>query len=171
MLSDCVAACGVQYNPHCCLICLLLPASAPLSLSAALPATCCVVQSELSSAAAKARHCYHALATACNSRILSAVLCATNLLLRPQSELSSAAAKAAEEREFLRSLNETLLANQKEFGAKLTAAQAAAADKDAQLQDLQEQVRQRWRGQAVLSFWCSVGEAHGIVAAATGIMV
>uniref|UniRef100_A0A383VK63 BRCA1-associated protein n=1 Tax=Tetradesmus obliquus TaxID=3088 RepID=A0A383VK63_TETOB len=60
---------------------------------------------------------------------------------RKLSELSSAAAKAAEEREFLRSLNETLLANQKEFGAKLTAAQAAAADKDAQLQDLQEQVR------------------------------
>jgi hypothetical protein len=58
-----------------------------------------------------------------------------------QSELSSAAAKASEEREFLRSLNETLLANQKDFGAKLQQAQAAMADKDAQLQDLQEQVR------------------------------
>jgi hypothetical protein len=58
-----------------------------------------------------------------------------------QSELSSAAAKASEEREFLRSLNETLLANQKDFGTKLQQAQAAMADKDAQLQDLQEQVR------------------------------
>jgi hypothetical protein len=60
-----------------------------------------------------------------------------------QSELSAAASKATEEREFLRSLNETLLANQKDFGCKLKAAQAALADKDAQLQDLQEQVGQR----------------------------
>jgi hypothetical protein len=57
-----------------------------------------------------------------------------------QSELSSAAAKAGEEREFLRSLNEALLANQKDFGCKLKQAQAALADTDAQLQDLQEQV-------------------------------
>jgi BRCA1-associated protein len=63
------------------------------------------------------------------------------LKIWPQSELSSAAAKAGEEREFLRSLNETLLANQQDFGAKLRQAQAAMADKDAQLQDLQEQVR------------------------------
>jgi len=46
----------------------------------------------------------------------------------------------SEERDFLRSLNETLLANQKEFGAKLAAAQAALGDKDKQLADLQEQV-------------------------------
>lgn len=57
-----------------------------------------------------------------------------------QAELGSAVQKASDEREFLRSLNETLLANQKEFGVKLKAAQVALADKDAQLQDLQEQV-------------------------------
>jgi BRCA1-associated protein len=72
--------------------------------------------------------------------------CRAAAFLKPvavQSELSSAASKASEEREFLRSLNETLLANQKDFGCKLQAAQAALADKDAQLQDLQEQVGHR----------------------------
>jgi hypothetical protein len=48
--------------------------------------------------------------------------------------------KVTEEREFLRSLNETLLSNQKEFNTQLAAAQAELKDKDAQLQDLQEQV-------------------------------
>lgn len=45
-----------------------------------------------------------------------------------------------EEREFLRSLNETLLSNQKDFNSKLATAQADLAAKDAQMQDLQEQV-------------------------------
>lgn len=57
-----------------------------------------------------------------------------------QSELNSSLSKVTEEREFLRSLNETLLSNQKEFNSKLTAAQAELTAKDAQLQDLQEQV-------------------------------
>lgn len=48
--------------------------------------------------------------------------------------------KVTEEREFLRSLNETLLSNQKEFNTQLAAAQVELKDKDAQLQDLQEQV-------------------------------
>lgn len=58
-----------------------------------------------------------------------------------QSELTASLSKVTEEREFLRSLNETLLSNQKEFNTKLAAAQAELKDKDAQLQDLQEQVR------------------------------
>eukprot|EP00878_Enallax_costatus_P011007 GHUV01011496.1.p1 GENE.GHUV01011496.1~~GHUV01011496.1.p1 ORF type:complete len:327 (+),score=137.85 GHUV01011496.1:94-1074(+) len=62
-------------------------------------------------------------------------------LERKLTELSSSVAKVGEEREFLRSLNETLLANQKEYSNKLKAAQAALAEKDALLQDLQEQVR------------------------------
>ncbi|KAF8069519.1 BRIZ2 [Scenedesmus sp. PABB004] len=58
-----------------------------------------------------------------------------------QSDVSASVAKVGEEREFLRSLNETLLANQKEFGVQLKAAQAAIAEKDAAVADLQEQVR------------------------------
>lgn len=54
--------------------------------------------------------------------------------------MSTSVAKVGEEREFLRSLNETLLANQKDYSTKLKAAQASLAEKDAQLQDLQEQV-------------------------------
>lgn len=57
-----------------------------------------------------------------------------------QSDLTANLSKVTEEREFLRSLNETLLSNQKEFSSKLAAAQADLKDKDAQLQDLQEQV-------------------------------
>lgn len=57
-----------------------------------------------------------------------------------QSELTGSLSKVTEEREFLRSLNETLLSNQKEFSSKLAAAQAELKEKDAQLQDLQEQV-------------------------------
>lgn len=112
---------------------------------------------------------------------------------QPKSEAQAAAAKLGEEREFLRSLNETLLANQKvgqraagrgackqralpaaatarvrrvlaaaprprsrraltstppspgrqAFSEKLKAAEAAAAAKDAQIADLQEQVGAR----------------------------
>jgi uncharacterized protein involved in exopolysaccharide biosynthesis len=54
--------------------------------------------------------------------------------------LTASLSKVTEEREFLRSLNETLLSNQKEFSSKLAAAHAELKDKDAQLQDLQEQV-------------------------------
>lgn len=57
-----------------------------------------------------------------------------------QSGLTGSLSKVTEEREFLRSLNETLLSNQKEFSSKLAAAQAELKEKDAQLQDLQEQV-------------------------------
>jgi hypothetical protein len=57
-----------------------------------------------------------------------------------QAELTGNLSKMTEEREFLRSLNETLLSNQKEFNTQLAAAQAELKDKDAQLQDLQEQV-------------------------------
>ena len=53
----------------------------------------------------------------------------------------SSLGKVTEEREFLRSLNETLLSNQKEFNSQLAAAQADLKEKEAQLVDLQEQVR------------------------------
>lgn len=55
-------------------------------------------------------------------------------------ELSASVNKVREERDFLRSLNETLLANQKDFGVKLKDAQQALAASEAQVQDLQEQV-------------------------------
>lgn len=58
-----------------------------------------------------------------------------------QADLTSSLGKVTEEREFLRSLNETLLSNQKDFNSKLAAAENALKEKDAQLQDLQEQVR------------------------------
>lgn len=57
-----------------------------------------------------------------------------------QSDAQSSAAKLQEEREFLRSLNETLLANQKAYADKLRAAEGAAAARDAEVVDLQEQV-------------------------------
>ncbi|GBF98211.1 hypothetical protein Rsub_10711 [Raphidocelis subcapitata] len=62
-------------------------------------------------------------------------------LERKLAESQAAAAKLSEEREFLRSLNETLLANQKAYAEKLKAVEAAAAEKDAAVKDLQEQVR------------------------------
>eukprot|EP00775_Hariotina_reticulata_P010878 gene10878-11032_t len=58
-----------------------------------------------------------------------------------EAELSASVNKVREERDFLRSLNETLLANQKDFGVKLKDAQQALAASEAQVQDLQEQVR------------------------------
>jgi hypothetical protein len=58
-----------------------------------------------------------------------------------QADLMSSLGKVTEEREFLRSLNETLLSNQKEFNSQLAAAQADLKEKEAQLVDLQEQVR------------------------------
>lgn len=63
-----------------------------------------------------------------------------SLTLCLQSDLNSSLSKVTEEREFLRSLNETLLSNQKDFNSKLATAQADLAAKDAQMQDLQEQV-------------------------------
>ncbi|KAI8465209.1 MAG: brca1-associated protein [Monoraphidium minutum] len=62
-------------------------------------------------------------------------------LERKLAETQAAAAKLSEEREFLRSLNDTLLSNQKAYAAKLKAAEEAAAAKDAAIKDLQEQVR------------------------------
>jgi BRCA1-associated protein len=56
-------------------------------------------------------------------------------------EAQKRAAKAQEERQFLKQLNDTLLANQKEFAAKLKAAEAAAAAREAAAAELQEQVR------------------------------
>ncbi|KAL4444019.1 hypothetical protein ABPG75_011756 [Micractinium tetrahymenae] len=54
-------------------------------------------------------------------------------------------AKAEEERQFLEQLNDTLLANQKDFQVRLKAAEEAlqrtTAEKDAAIQDMQEQVR------------------------------
>jgi BRCA1-associated protein len=58
-----------------------------------------------------------------------------------QAELSASVNKVSEERDFLHSLNETLLANQKDFGLQLKGAQQALADSEARVQDLQEQVR------------------------------
>jgi hypothetical protein len=70
-----------------------------------------------------------------------------------QSELTGSLSKVTEEREFLRSLNETLLSNQKEFSSKLAAAQAELKEKDAQLQDLQEQVG-GWSGASAFLVLC-----------------
>ena len=64
-----------------------------------------------------------------------------NKTKQKQTDAQAALAKAAEERDFLRSLNETLLANQKAFSDRLKAAEAAAAEKDAAVADLKEQVR------------------------------
>eukprot|EP00887_Chlorella_sp_A99_P007070 scaffold2.g7070.t1 len=61
------------------------------------------------------------------------------------AELSAAAARAAEERDFLKQLNDQLLANAKDYRARLAAAEeaatTAAAQRDASVAELQEQVR------------------------------
>lgn len=99
------------------------------------PALDCLVlgQQQLLTEVARAFNCHPVLEAAQRLNLLQSVTM--------QSDLSSSVAKVGEEREFLRSLNETLLANQKDFSTKLKAAQSALAGKDAQLQDLQEQVR------------------------------
>lgn len=81
-----------------------------------------------------------------------------------QSELTSAADKVREEREFLRSLNETLLSNQKDFAVKLKASQAALADKDAALADLQEQVGAHARAR-LIACHAACSHVHGCVRA------
>lgn len=48
--------------------------------------------------------------------------------------------RVTEEKDFLRSLNETLLSNQKEFKDLLNAAKDDVAVKEATIKDLQEQV-------------------------------
>jgi hypothetical protein len=69
-----------------------------------------------------------------------------------QADLQASLAKACEERDFLRSLNDTLLANQRDYKAQVQAGQQALAARDAQVVDLQEQVS----GQAVTS-QCAAG--------------
>jgi hypothetical protein len=56
----------------------------------------------------------------------------------------------------LKSLNDTLLANQKQFQQQLTAAQQQLQEKEAELKDMQEQVCGLW----VLSTICKVGGAR-----------
>ena len=50
--------------------------------------------------------------------------------------------KAREERDFLRSLNEQLLSNQKALRTSAEEAKGKLDDRDATIKDLQEQVRQ-----------------------------
>lgn len=61
------------------------------------------------------------------------------------ADTSGRLVKAEEERQFLRQLNDTLLANQRDFQTRLKAAEEAlqrtVAEKDAAIRDLQEQVR------------------------------
>jgi BRCA1-associated protein len=57
------------------------------------------------------------------------------------AELSSQLATSKKETSFLKELNDTLLANQKDFAVKLKAAEANAAEQNAMIIDLQEQVR------------------------------
>ncbi len=62
-----------------------------------------------------------------------------------QAEIQAEAQKASEDRTFLRSLNEQLLANQKELKASTDGAKAELAQRDAAIADLREQVRQARR--------------------------
>ena len=57
------------------------------------------------------------------------------------SESQKRLAKSQEELQFLRQLNTTLLANQKDFSERLAAAEATAAAREAAVTELQEQVR------------------------------
>lgn len=57
------------------------------------------------------------------------------------ADTAAALAKSQKEADFLRSLNETLLSNQKEWQTRAAAAAADAAAKDATIADLNEQVR------------------------------
>lgn len=58
-----------------------------------------------------------------------------------QADVAAGLSKAREERDFLRTLNETLLANQKDYQVRLEAAAKREEARDATIQDLQEQVR------------------------------
>lgn len=55
--------------------------------------------------------------------------------------MSGALQQTNKERDFLRSLNETLLANQQDFQKQLTAVKAELVAKEDANRDLQEQVR------------------------------
>jgi hypothetical protein len=57
-----------------------------------------------------------------------------------QSDVSAQVKKHEQEAGFLRSLNETLLSNQKDFQQKLGAAKTELAAKEETINDLQEQV-------------------------------
>ncbi len=56
------------------------------------------------------------------------------------ADVSTSLQSVTKEREFLRSLNETLLSNQKEFQQRLQEAKQEAVAKEATIKDLQEQV-------------------------------
>lgn len=58
-----------------------------------------------------------------------------------QTDMSGALQQTNKERDFLRSLNETLLANQQDFQKQLTAVKAELVAKEDANRDLQEQVR------------------------------
>ena len=71
-----------------------------------------------------------------------------------QAETSGRAKKVQQERDFLKQLNDTLLANQREYKVQLAAAAeklaSTNAQKDAQIQELQEQVWCKpWQNTAV----------------------
>jgi hypothetical protein len=57
-----------------------------------------------------------------------------------QAETSGRLTKTEEERAFLKQLNETLLANQRDFAARLKGAEEAVAAREAAVAELQEQV-------------------------------
>ena len=57
-----------------------------------------------------------------------------------QADASASSTKLDSDCQFLRSLNETLMSNQKQFQGQVAALQEQLAAKDAAVQDLQEQV-------------------------------
>jgi BRCA1-associated protein len=61
-------------------------------------------------------------------------------LLMVKVDTGTAVKRLTEEKEFLRSLNDTLLSNQRDFKSQLQTAKAELATKDASIKDLQEQV-------------------------------
>ena len=58
----------------------------------------------------------------------------------PQADSTASVQRITEEKEFLRSLNETLIANQKDLKERLAASKEQVASKDAAIRELQEQV-------------------------------
>lgn len=56
-------------------------------------------------------------------------------------DMNTRLGKVQEERDFLKQLNDTLLSNQREYAAQLKAAQEKIAGKEAEISELQEQVR------------------------------
>jgi hypothetical protein len=62
------------------------------------------------------------------------------MLYVPQGDASASSSKLESDCQFLRSLNETLLANQKQFQGQVGGLQQQLAEKEAEVKDLQEQV-------------------------------